>query len=318
MTRITTPFNRDSTALEVAAGIDLTGRRAIVTGAASGIGVETARALAVAGAEVTLAVRDLAAGEATAKDINASTGRDDVRVGYVDLAKRSSVDAFVADWSGPLHLLVNNAGVMATPRMYTVDGWELQFGTNHMGHFVLTTGLRPALAAAEGARVVSVSSAGHLRSSVDFDDLQFRVREYDPWAAYGQSKTANIWLANEITRRWADDGIVANSLMPGAIRTNLQRHVSEKELQRLRARSGADIGFKSTEQGAATSVLLATSPLLEGVGGRYFEDCNEAGPNETGLRTGYAPWAYDVAGAERLWDTSLTLLGLTAPVGQRI
>jgi NAD(P)-dependent dehydrogenase (short-subunit alcohol dehydrogenase family) len=308
MTRITTPFDRHSTALEVVAGVDLTGRRAVVTGASSGIGVETARALAVAGAEVTLAVRDLAAGEATAKDINGTTGRDDVRVGYLDLSRRSAVEAFVADWSGPLHLLVNNAGVMATPRMYTGDGWEMQFGTNHMGHFVLTTGLRPALAAAGGARVVSVSSAGHLRSTVDFDDLQFRVRQYDPWAAYGQSKTANIWLATEVTRRWAEDGIVANSLMPGAIRTNLQRYVSDEELERMRARSGQEIGWKNVEQGASTSVLLATSPLLEGVGGRYFEDCNEAGPNESGLRTGYAPWAYDTAGAERLWETSLALL----------
>jgi NAD(P)-dependent dehydrogenase (short-subunit alcohol dehydrogenase family) len=309
MTRITTPFTRDSTALEVVEGIDLSGRRAVVTGASSGIGVETARALAVAGAEVTLAVRDLAAGETTAKDINTTTGRDDVRVGYLDLARRTAVEAFVADWSGPLHLLVNNAGVMATPRMYTVDGWEMQFGTNHMGHFLLTTGLRPALAAAGGARVVSVSSAGHLRSSLDFDDLQFRVRQYDPWLAYGQSKTANIWLANEITRRWADDGIFANSLMPGAILTNLQRYVSEEELNRMRARSGAEIGFKTVEQGASTSVLLATSPLLAGVGGRYFENCNEAEPNEAGFRTGYAPWAYDAAGAERLWDTSLQLLG---------
>ena len=227
MTRITTPFTRESTTLEVVEGVDLTGRRAIVTGASSGIGIETARALAVAGAEVTLAVRDLGAGEATAKEINATTGRDDVRVGYLDLSKRSSVEAFTAEWAGPLHVLVNNAGVMASPRSYTVDGWELQFGTNHMGHFILTTGLRSALAAADGARVVSVSSSGHLRSTVDFEDLQFMVRDYNPWTAYGQSKTANIWLANEIARRWADDGIVANSLMPGAIHTNLQRHVSD-------------------------------------------------------------------------------------------
>jgi NAD(P)-dependent dehydrogenase (short-subunit alcohol dehydrogenase family) len=308
MTRITTPFTRDSTAAEVVARIDLTGRRAIVTGAASGIGVETARALAVAGAEVTLAVRDLAAGEATAKDINGSTGRDDIRVGYLDLSKRSSIEAFVADWAGPLHILVNNAGVMASPRTYTPDGWELQFATNHMGHFIFTTGLHSALAAGDGARVVSVSSSGHLRSTVDFDDLQFRVREYDPWIAYGQSKTANIWLANEIARRWADDGIVANSLMPGAIHTNLQRHVSEQELDRLRAASGPDIGWKTTEQGASTSVLLAASPLVDGVAGRYFENCNEAEPNATGQRSGFAPWAYDVEGAERLWTTSLELL----------
>ncbi|BEP13045.1 SDR family NAD(P)-dependent oxidoreductase [Acidothermaceae bacterium B102] len=304
----TTPFGHDTTAAEVVVGVDLTGKRAVVTGAASGIGVETARALATAGAEVTLAVRDLGAGEAVAKEINGATGRDDVRVGYLDLAKRSSVEAFVSDWSGPLNILVNNAGVMASPRMYTVDGWELQFGTNHMGHFILTTGLRPALAAADGARVVSVSSSGHLRSSVDFDDLRFMQREYDPWLAYGQSKTANIWMANEIAVRWRDDGIVANSLMPGAIHTNLQRHVSAQELDRLRARSGPDIGWKSVEQGAATSVLLAASPLVAGVTGRYYENCNEAEPNAGGARTGYATWAYDEAGAARLWDTSLQLL----------
>src|SRR5438045_2450948 len=135
---MTTPFHHDSTALDVAAGLDLSGKRAIVTGASSGIGVETARALAVAGAEVTLAVRDLHAGELTAKDIGTTTGRDDVRVSQLDLARRSSVEAFVAGWTGPLHILVNNAGVMASPRMYTVDGWELQLATNHLGHFVLT------------------------------------------------------------------------------------------------------------------------------------------------------------------------------------
>jgi len=308
MTRITTPFGFDSTALEVVEGIDLTGKTAVVTGAASGIGVETARALAVAGAQVTLAVRDLGAGEATAKDINVTTGRDDVRVGYLDLAKRVSVEAFVADWSGPLHLLVNNAGVMASPRMYTVDGWELQFGTNHMGHFILTTGLHDALAAAGGARVVSLSSSGHLRSPVVFEDIQFMKRDYNPWDAYGQAKTANIWLGVEGSKRWADDGIIINAVHPGGIKTNLQRYVTEEELARLRASAGTGVGYKSVTQGAATSVLLATSPLLEGIGGRYFEDCNEAIPNVPGVRSGYATWAYDEAAAERLWETSLQLL----------
>jgi NAD(P)-dependent dehydrogenase (short-subunit alcohol dehydrogenase family) len=305
----TTPFGHDTTAAEVISGVDLTGKRAVVTGAASGIGVETARALANAGAEVTLAVRDLGAGEAIAKEINGATGRDDVRVGYLDLAKRSSVEAFVADWSGPLHVLVNNAGVMASPRMYTVDGWELQFGTNHMGHFVLTSGLRDALAQAGGARVVSLSSSGHQFSTVVFEDLQFMERDYNPWLAYGQSKTANIWLAVEGAKRWADDGITLNAVHPGAISTNLQRHVSEKELARLRASAGTGVGYKSVEQGAATSVLVAASPLLDGVSGRYFEDCNEAVPNVPGVRSGYAPWAYDEAGAARLWTTSLDLLG---------
>ena len=307
MTTITTPFGHDSTALEVLAGVDLSGNRAIVTGGSSGIGVETARALAVAGAEVTLAVRDLQAGDNTAQDINATTGRDDVQVALLDLARRRSVDAFVAGWSGPLDILVNNAGVMASPRMYTVDGWELQLATNYLGHFILATGLRTALASAQGARVISVSSAAHLRSSVDFCDLMFMTREYEPWLAYGQSKTADIWLANEMSRRWADDGIVANSVMPGVIDTNLQRHVDRADLARLRGRK-PDSQRRSPEQGAAGSVLLAASPTVEGVAGRYFEDCREAEPNVEGTRSGYAPWAYDVEGAARLWDASLQLV----------
>jgi NAD(P)-dependent dehydrogenase (short-subunit alcohol dehydrogenase family) len=307
MTTIATPFGHDSTAAEVIAGVDLSGKRAIVTGASSGIGVETARALAVAGAEVMLAVRDLHAGELTAKDINATTGREDVRVGHLDLARRSSVEAFVAGWSGPLHILVNNAGVMASPRMYTVDGWELQLATNHLGHFVLSTGLHAALAAAQGARVVSVSSSAHLRASVDFCDLMFMTREYEPWLAYGQSKTANIWLAHEIARRWADDGIVANSVTPGFVDTNLQRHVDRNDLARIRGRKpGAP--RKTPEQGAATSVLVAASPTVAGVTGRYFEDCHEAAATVEGTRTGFAPWAYDTDGAARLWEASAQLV----------
>lgn len=191
-TRITTPFGATSTAAEVVAGVDLGGRRAIVTGGASGIGVETARALAGAGAEVTLAVRDLAAGTRTAEDIVASTGNKHIHVAHLDLADPASATAFAAAWEGPLHLLVNNAGVMASPLTRTPHGWELQFATNHLGHFALTTGLHRALAAAGGARVVSVSSAGHLNSPVVFDDIHFERRPYDPWQAYGQSKTANI------------------------------------------------------------------------------------------------------------------------------
>ncbi|GAB3941916.1 hypothetical protein GCM10027614_28060 [Micromonospora vulcania] len=171
----------------------------------------------------------------------------------------------MANWDGPLHILVDNAGVMASPEMRTPQGWEMQFATNHLGHFALATGLRPALAAADGARIVSVSSAAHLRSSVQFDDIQFERREYDPWQAYGQSKTANALFAVEASRRWADDGILANALMPGAIRTNLQRYVSDEELDRMRAGNAA--AWKTVEQGAATSVLVAASPLLDGVGG---------------------------------------------------
>jgi NAD(P)-dependent dehydrogenase (short-subunit alcohol dehydrogenase family) len=310
-TRIRTPFTAESTADQVVEGIDLTGRRVIVTGGASGIGVETARALAGAGAEVTLAVRNVEAGQRTADDIIATTGNKHVLVAPLDLADRASVASFVAAWDGPLHILVDNAGVMASPEMRTPEGWELQFGTNHLGHFALTTGLHRALATAGGARVVSVSSSAHLRSPVVFEDIHFRERAYEPWAAYGQSKTANVLFAVEATKRWASDGITVNALMPGAIQTNLQRYVTEEEIARLRAQMGpAAVVWKTPEQGAATSVLVATSPLLEGVGGRYFEDCNEAGPNEPGSRQGVAAYALDPEAATRLWQVSVETLAV--------
>ena len=186
----------------------------------------------------------------------------------------------------------------------------MQFATNHLGHFALATGLHRALAAAGGARVVSVSSSAHLRSPVVFDDIHFEHRAYDPWAAYGQSKTANVLFAVEATRRWAGDGITVNALMPGGIRTNLQRYVTDEELNRLRARSAAlrRPRWKTPEQGAATSVLVATSPLLDGIGGRYFEDCNEAGRNQPGARYGVAAYALDPDAAARLWQVSVDTL----------
>lgn len=307
--RITTPFHARSTAAEVVAGIDLTDRRVVVTGGASGIGVETARALAGAGAEVTLAVRDLGAGERTAADIVDSTGNKQVSVAPLDLADQASVAAFVAGWDGPLHILVNNAGVMASPLMRTPEGWEMQFATNHLGHFALATGLHDALAAAGGARVVSVSSSAHQRSPVVFDDIHFERRPYDPWTAYGQSKTANVLFAVEASRRWAGERITVNALMPGSIHTNLQRHVSAEELERVRAAAGgAALPWKTPEQGAATSVLVATWPLLDGVGGRYFEDCHEAEVGSLGPRTGVAEYALDPEAAALLWQVSLDTL----------
>lgn len=304
---ITTPFGATSTAAEVLAGVDLLGKRAIITGAASGIGVETARALAFAGADVTLAVRNSAAGEQVAADIGHGS-----TVAPLDLSKPTSVAAFVRAWDGPLHILVNNAGVMAIPnRQLSVGGHEMQFATNHLGHFALTAGLHRALAAANGARVVSVSSSGHLRSPVVFDDIDFRFREYDPFSAYGQSKTANALFAVGITERWANDGINANALMPGGIMTALQRHLGAE------FRDGAEERFrragsrvKTPAQGAATSVLLAGSPHVAGVSGRYFEDCREATVvdhrDEFGI-TGVAPYALDLENARRLWHVSAHL-----------
>ncbi|MFC0543252.1 SDR family NAD(P)-dependent oxidoreductase [Kutzneria chonburiensis] len=298
MTRITTPFGFASTADEVAAGIDLTGRRAVVTGGASGIGIETARTLAHAGAEVTLAVRDVGAGKRVAAGIGGN-----VLVAHVDLADRRTVADFVAGWDGPLHILVNNAGVMAMPEQHTSEGWEMQFATNHVGHFALTVGLYPALRAAGRARIVSVSSSGHKHSPVIFDDLHFAFRPYDPGLAYGQSKTANVLLAVEATRRWAADGITANAVMPGAIRTNLQRHNTSV--------LNTAVEWKTPQQGAATSVLLAVSPLLDGVGGRYFEDCNEAEllhARGDRLLHGVAAYALDPANASRLWQVTEQML----------
>jgi NAD(P)-dependent dehydrogenase (short-subunit alcohol dehydrogenase family) len=255
---IRTGYGEFSTADEVSEDIDLTGKRAVVTGASSGIGVETARALARRGAAVTLAVRNVEAGEATAADIRATSGNSRVDVRALELADRSSVAAFVAAWQGPLHVLINNAGVMAVPeRTLTPEGLELQFATNHVGHFALTTGLRAALAAAEGARVVSVSSSAHLRCPVLFDDLTFAFVPYEPFLAYGQSKTANVLFAVEATRRWADDGITVNAVMPGGIATGLQRHVAPDYLEQARRSAGASFTLKTTRQGAATSVLLA-------------------------------------------------------------
>ena len=307
--RITTPFGEQSTAAEVITGIDLTGKRAIVTGGASGIGVETVRALASANAEVTLAVRNVEAGVRTVKDIVASTGNKEVLVAPLDLADPASVAAFAVRWDGPLHILVNNAGVMAAPLTRTPQGWELQFATNHLGHFALAVGLHDALAAAGNARVVSVSSSAHRRSPVVFSDIHFRRRPYDPWVAYGQSKTANVLFAVEATKRWAADGIAVNALMPGGIRTGLQRYVSSEELDRMAAQAGGLTGarWKTPEQGAATSVLVATSPLLEGIGGRYFEDCNEAGP-PIDARHGVADYALDPDAAARLWQVSTDTL----------
>ncbi len=301
-TLIRTPFAFESTAAEVAAGVDLSGKRAIVTGASSGIGVETARVLAAAGAEVTLAVRN----------VDAAPQLDgDTRVEALDLADRASVAAFAERWTGPLHLLVNNAGVMALPELtLSAGGWELQLETNHLGHFGLATGLHGALAEAGGARIVSLSSRGHLRSPVVFDDLHFEHREYAPFLAYGQSKTANILFAVEATRRWADEGIFANAVHPGGIATNLARHLPEDYI--ANARASGQFRFKTIEQGAATSMVAATSPQLEGIGGRYFEDCNEAEPVEDPspeTASGVATYALDPANAERLWELSARELG---------
>jgi NAD(P)-dependent dehydrogenase (short-subunit alcohol dehydrogenase family) len=305
MSHFTTPFGFHTTAAEVIAGVDLTGKRAVITGGAAGIGLETARALSTAGATVTLAVRRPEAAEAVAEELRQSTGNPAVDVKHLDLSDLHSVRAFTTAWKGPLHILINNAGIMAVPELEkTPQGFELQFGTNFLGHFALTTGLHRALAAAGGARVVAVSSTGHLFSPVIFDDLSFDFIPYAPIVAYGQSKTAIALLAVGITHRWVSDGIRSNSLHPGAIATGLQKHTGGLKTPVEKR--------KTLAQGASTSVLLAASPHLEGVSGLYFEDCNQARrvtKRPTDFTGGYAAYAVDPNNAERLWDLSLKLIG---------
>lgn len=303
METIKTPFGFSSTADEVVSGLDLTDKRIIVTGASSGIGIETAQSLARAGAEVTLAVRSVEAGEKVAAEIKQGTDNPNVFARHLDLSNQSSVKEFVASWEGPLHVLINNAGIMALPTLErTPEGWEMQFATNFLGHFALTVGLHRALAQANGARIVSVSSSANIVAPVIFDDMHFDFLPYDPFVAYGQSKTANVLLAVEATRRWVDDGILANALNPGAIATNLQKHIGG-----VKTPPGQR---KTLQQGAATSVLLAASPLLEGIGGRYFEDCNEAA-TVTKRPNGWnsvAQYALNPDNAERLWKLASELV----------
>jgi NAD(P)-dependent dehydrogenase (short-subunit alcohol dehydrogenase family) len=303
MDLITTPYDATTRAGDIVANLDLSRQRVIVTGGASGIGAETVRALAAAGASVTVAVRDLSSGERFAREVAADTGNDRVTAASLDLTDDDSIRRFCTDWQGPVDVLINNAGVMAVPELtLSFDGHEVQFATNHLGHFALTVGLHRALAAAQGARVVSVSSAAHYFSPVVFDDVDFENRPYDRWSAYGQSKTANILHAIEITERWSNEGIVANALHPGVIATNLQRHTGPLRMPVEHQ--------KTPEQGAATSVLLAVSPLLDGVGGRYLEDCNESPVVADYVRysPGVAPFAKDPESANRLWELSLAFL----------
>jgi NAD(P)-dependent dehydrogenase (short-subunit alcohol dehydrogenase family) len=307
----TTTYGPATTAAEIVANVDLHGRRAVVTGASSGIGVETARALASAGAEVTLAVRNVEAGRKVADGIaeKLPAGAAPVQVGQLDLADPASVAGFVRAWSGPLHILVNNAGVMALPKLTrAAAGYEMQFATNHLGHFALTIGLHQSLAAADGARVVAVSSIGHLFGPVVFDDLHYRFRPYDRWTSYGQSKSAIVLFAVGAAQRWADDGIVVNALMPGNIAsTALARHMGPDDLANFGKETDLTLPpVKTIEQGAATSVLMAASPEVEGVTGRYFEDCAQAPviDQRAGHTGGVAPYAIDHANADRLWQIS--------------
>lgn len=308
-------FGHDTTTDEVLEGVDLTGKRAIVTGASGGLGEETVRALASKGAAVTITARDMAKGEAAAERIRQSTGNQDIDVRELELSVPNNVRAFAKNWLSDhdsLNLLINNAGVMACPLMRTAEGWEMQFATNHFGHFLLTNLLLPALRKGAPARIVNLSSRGHRMSDVTFDDIHFDNRDYDKWVSYGHSKTANILFSVELNKHLAASGITANAVHPGGIQTDLGRHLSQEDIEALLARTGRSGGikFKTIPAGAATSVWAATSADLEGKGGLYLEDCHIGEPVGDDLGgDGYEAYALNEADAARLWAYTEETLG---------
>lgn len=311
--KIGSGFDARSTAAEVLRGIDLSGKLALVTGGYSGLGLETTRALANAGAHVVVPARRPAEAEA------ALAGISGTEVGELDLADLASVETFARRFLGtgrPIDLLIANAGIMAAPERRVGPGWESHFAINHLGHFALVNRLWPALAASGGARVVTVSSAGHHSSPMRWDDVQFE-RGYDRWLAYGQAKTANALFTVHLDALGAEHGIRAFSLHPGAILTPLQRHLRQEEMVGFgwidEHGAQADPDFKSPEQGAATQVWAATSPQLEGMGGLYCEDCDVAEiALEEGDWIGVRPYAIDADEAARLWQVSAGLTGVSS------
>jgi NAD(P)-dependent dehydrogenase (short-subunit alcohol dehydrogenase family) len=296
-------YGATTTAREAIGDRRLDGLVAVVTGGYAGVGLETTRVLAGAGATVIVPART------PDKARTALAGIARVELEALDLAEPSSIDAFASRFiaSGrPLHMLVNNAGIMATPLVRDARGFDPQLATNHLGHFQLTARLWPALRKARGARVIALSSRGHARAGVDFDDPKFERRPYDKWVAYGQSKTANALFAIGLDARGEAHGVRAFSVHPGAILTDLMRSMSEEEQRAAIARSNTISTLKTTEQGAATSVWCATSAQLDGMGGVYCEDVDvaDAVAGDATGPTGVRPWAMDRDLAERLWTVS--------------
>jgi NAD(P)-dependent dehydrogenase (short-subunit alcohol dehydrogenase family) len=292
-------FGAQTTALEAIGERRLDGKTAIVTGGYAGIGLETTRILAAAGATVIVPARDME------KARTAIGTPSNVSIEPLDLAVPSTIDAFAARHAErPLHLLINNAGIMAVPLSRDARGLESQLATNHVGHYQLFVRLLAALKRADGARVIALSSRGHVRSAFDFEDPNFENRPYDKMIAYGQSKTANVLFAVEVDRRYQHDGIRAYAVHPGAILdTGLARHYDPEELKAVVERARRIGSFKNVEQGAATTVWCATSPLLNEIGGVYCENCDIA-PVKTEGDDGVRPHALEPALAQRLWAWS--------------
>jgi len=302
-------FDATSTTAEVINGVSLAGKFAVVTGASAGLGVETTRTLAAAGAEVLMVARDQDALTAVAQELRQQHPGVKLYTQRMDLADLESVRAAAAQirQNHPrIHLLINNAGVMACPLARTAQGFEMQFGTNHMGHFLFTCLLVPALLAAAPARVINLSSGGHQFANFNFDDPAYFDREYDKWQAYGESKTANILFTVALDKRLRDRGVRAFAVHPGVIMTKLGRHMLPADLELLAAKTppGETLVFKSVEQGAATTVWAATTAELDGKGGIYLEDCQIARPVQPGSSGGVEAYALDKGAAERLWSLS--------------
>jgi NAD(P)-dependent dehydrogenase (short-subunit alcohol dehydrogenase family) len=294
-------------ALQVVECIDLSGKVCVITGASSGLGRESARALAAAGAHVILAARNTDGLAETARWIHAElpdAQTSTVRLDLTSLASVRTAATEIRNATPAIHILMNNAGVMFTPFSRTQDGFEIQIGTNYFGHFALTTLLTPQLAAAAGARVVNLSSGGHVLGDVDFDDPNWEHRAYDKFVAYGASKTANILHAVEADRRLCELGIRAFAVHPGTVATSLARYMSRSDFSQLRkfvvANSGEStdghLDFTTPEHGAATQVWAAVGPELAGQGGLYLEDC--------GISEAVAPYARDAERAAQLWTLS--------------
>ncbi|MEM7660832.1 MAG: oxidoreductase [Pseudomonadota bacterium] len=308
-------FHAKSTATEVLDGIDLSGKNAVVTGGYSGIGIETVKALAAAGAKVTVPARRVEAAEEALGDVSG-----DIEIASMDLADIPSVRKFAEDYSStarPLHILINNAGIMACPETRIGPGWEAQFGTNHLGHMALTLGLAQALQKANGARVVCLSSTAHIRSDVIWDDPHYKSREYEKWEAYGSAKSANALFALGVDQKAQQFGVRSFSVHPGGIFTPLQRHLPDEEMVALGWKNPdgtipemVQMMFKTPEQGASTATWAATSPKLEGKGGVYCEDCDVAKlATEDSQRWEHArEWICDDEKAERLWEMSEKML----------
>ncbi len=314
-------FGAETTADEVLEGIDLSGKLVVITGGASGLGQETARAMAAKGSKIVIPVRDMAKGEAAREELIKAVPGAKIDLIEMDLGSLDSIRKFAEAFNDKydhIDLLINNAGVMACPYGETSDGFEMQFGTNHIGHFLMTNLLMPAvLKGAENGdgsgRIVNLSSRGHHRDHVHFEDVHFKTREYEKWASYGQAKTANALFSVGLEKRLADKGVHSYAVHPGGIVTNLGRHLSQDDVAELMARMKENSGeapvMKNVQAGAATSCYAATAPELESTGGVYLEDCHVANVDDDDMLGSVRSYALDAENAEKLWALSEEMVG---------